>query len=755
MTLILVFVALGFLIFLGVPIAIALGTVGVAGLYLERGALALYDVPLKLYEGSTSFPLIAIPLFVLAGALMNTAGISKRLIAFTSALVGFVRGGLAMVNVGVSLFFAEISGSAVADVAAIGSVLIPAMKKRGYKASFTAAVTSSSASLAIIIPPSIPMILYGSIADASIVQLFVAGIVPGLIGGFSMMALCWWFAVRYNLPREEAFSLRKLAQAFKESVWALSLPIIILGGIFGGIVTATEGCWPCRVGESGYWHIHLSRTGSSQLPPRSCGRRHSDWRRDDAGCQFGRSRTLFNPNPCTPSACCKHHRIYRRPNDSIDAAKCTALFFRNVSTWRCSHHSGCTHRHAAGSPSRDRSNPFRPDRYPQSRYRPADPAGRKRPCDLMFDCQNRHLGNHKNQSSLYRFAANNPLVGDLCPGSAPKLSGVLLRMTKPLIAIVPGDPAGIGPELLVKLLNDPRTHETVDIVVVGDRHVIARGEAATGISLNLERVDEPGSVSGDGIAYLATDTISAQDIQTGEVCADCGRSCIQLLGQCLDLAQNKTIDGFMFCPMNKASLHAAKLGTEDEMQWIKKYLEFDGDCGEINALDGLWTSRVTSHVPLREVAGRIDGVSIERAIRLLVTSLKSAGIFEPKVSVCGLNPHAGDGGNIGSEEIDIIAPAVQAANAAGYPCDGPWPADTIFVRASRGGTDGIVTMYHDQGQIAMKLMGFERGVTILGGLPVKITTPAHGTAFDIAGQGVADVRATRAALSTLLALTSS
>jgi tripartite ATP-independent transporter DctM subunit len=146
-----------------------------------------------------------------------------------------------MVNVRVSLFFAEISGSAVADVAAIGSVLIPGMKKRGYRATFAAAVTSSSASLAIIIPPSIPMILYAAIADVSVVQLFVAGIVPGLLGGLAMMVVCYWFAVRYDLPREEDFSFSRLGKAFREAGPALVLPVIILGGIFGGIVTATEG----------------------------------------------------------------------------------------------------------------------------------------------------------------------------------------------------------------------------------------------------------------------------------------------------------------------------------------------------------------------------------------------------------------------------------------------------------------------------------------------------------------------------------
>ena len=229
------------LIAINVPIAIAIAAVALVGVLTDKGFFGLYDAALSLFDGATSFPLIAIPLFILAGALMNTGGISRRLIDFVSALIGFVRGGLAMVNVGVSLFFAEISGSAVADVAAIGSVLIPAMKRKRYRATFAAALTSSSASLAIIIPPSIPMILYGALADTSIVQLFIAGVIPGLIGGFSMMALSYYFAVRYDLPREEAFSLPRLWAAFKDAGPALLLPVIILGGIFGGVVTATEG----------------------------------------------------------------------------------------------------------------------------------------------------------------------------------------------------------------------------------------------------------------------------------------------------------------------------------------------------------------------------------------------------------------------------------------------------------------------------------------------------------------------------------
>ncbi|MCV0349475.1 MAG: TRAP transporter large permease [Nitratireductor sp.] len=229
------------MIAIGLPIAVSILASALAGLWLLNGHLGFLNAALSIFDGATSFRLIAIPLFILAGALMNTGGISTRLIAFVSALIGFIRGGLAMVNVGVSMFFAEISGSAVADVAATGSVLIPAMKKRGYNPRFAAAITSSSASLAIIIPPSIPMILYGALSNTSIVQLFVAGIVPGVLGGFLLMALSYYFAVRYNLPREDGFSLPRLWHATKDAAWALVLPIIILGGIFGGLVTATEG----------------------------------------------------------------------------------------------------------------------------------------------------------------------------------------------------------------------------------------------------------------------------------------------------------------------------------------------------------------------------------------------------------------------------------------------------------------------------------------------------------------------------------
>lgn len=241
MTILLMLAGLFALILIGVPIAVALGVVGVVAMVTSQGLYILPNVALTMFEGARSFPLLAIPMFILAGALMNASSISQRLFAFASALLGFVRGGLAMVNVGVSMFFSELSGSAVAGVAATAPVLIPAMHKRGYPRPFTAAVTSSSATLAIILPPAIPMILYGVMAETSIVQLFVAGIVPGLLAGFLMMLLCYYYARKHGWPVEEIFNLCRVWVTFKEAFWALFLPVIILGGIFGGIVTATEG----------------------------------------------------------------------------------------------------------------------------------------------------------------------------------------------------------------------------------------------------------------------------------------------------------------------------------------------------------------------------------------------------------------------------------------------------------------------------------------------------------------------------------
>ncbi|MBH00303.1 MAG: C4-dicarboxylate ABC transporter permease [Solibacterales bacterium] len=263
MTLFFLFLGLIVLILLDVPIAVSLGVVAVCAMALSDGLGALLNIGPVLFSGATKFTLVAIPLFIVAGAVMNISGISHRLIAFASSLIGFVRGGLAMVTIAASLFFAEISGSAVADVAALGSILIPAMQQRGYPKAFAAAVTSSAATLAVVIPPSIPMILYGVMSGASIVELFVAGIVPGVLGGLSMMVLTYFIARRHKYPIEETFQLSRVASTGRDAAWALLLPVIILGGIFSGWVTATEGAGLAVIAAAligGFVYRGLNRT---------------------------------------------------------------------------------------------------------------------------------------------------------------------------------------------------------------------------------------------------------------------------------------------------------------------------------------------------------------------------------------------------------------------------------------------------------------------------------------------------------------
>ena len=224
---------------LNVPIGFTLAIATIVVVVLQ-GTAPLEAIPLMIFGGASKFPLLAIPLVILAGGLMTSSGISNRLINLASALVGFIRGGLAMVTVVASMFFGEISGSAVAGAAAIGKVVIPEMEKKGYPKGFSAGVVSNASTLAIIIPPSIPMIIYAAMADTSVVKMFVAGVVPGLIGGGLMMLLSYYFARTRGYPKEAAFSLRVLLRALRDGFWALMIPVVIWGGIFGGIATATE-----------------------------------------------------------------------------------------------------------------------------------------------------------------------------------------------------------------------------------------------------------------------------------------------------------------------------------------------------------------------------------------------------------------------------------------------------------------------------------------------------------------------------------
>ena len=396
-----IFCALLAMICINVPIAVALAMCGVIGLLAVEGTGSLVTIALDMYDGSTKFSLIAIPMFVLAGAIMNAGGITDRLINFVSAIIGFIRGGLAMVNIGVSLFFAEISGSAVADVAAMGSILIPQMKKRGYSKEFSAAVTSSSASLAIIIPPSIPMILYAASANTSVEQLFVAGVVPGLLGAAGLMGVAYAFAKRYDYPVEEAFNLPRVRETFKDALPAFALPVIILGGIFGGFVTATEAAGlavlaaPCCL-------CLVSQPEPGTFAPGDARWRHTNRRGHAFGCRIGSDGRLLDP--CTDPSATGGGDLVRHRSAMGDLADPELLFpdHRVLSAFGGRNHTGRPNCNPADLRCGNRSRAFWSCRYAEPGDRPTDTAGCIRSDNVLFGGAGEYLGRVESEYLLCR-----------------------------------------------------------------------------------------------------------------------------------------------------------------------------------------------------------------------------------------------------------------------------------------------------------------------------------------------------------------
>jgi 4-hydroxythreonine-4-phosphate dehydrogenase len=317
---------------------------------------------------------------------------------------------------------------------------------------------------------------------------------------------------------------------------------------------------------------------------------------------------------------------------------------------------------------------------------------------------------------------------------------------KPVVALTLGDPAGIGAELIARLLARPETTREANVVLVGDPWLWRDGQNIAGTRHDLPSVASLAEVRSRAdtsrAAFLAVDSVRHADVHRGQAEAPGGASVLAVLNRCMDAAKAGQIDAITFAPLNKFAMKLGGLKHEDELHHFAQYLGVSSYFCEFNTLRGLWTARISSHVPLKDVAKYIEKSRIVDATTLIYRSLQANGVAQPRVAVAGFNPHNGDGGTCGREEIDVIAPAVAALNAQGLPVVGPFPADTIFLRARDGELDAIVTMYHDQGQIAIKLMGFSQGVTVQGGLPIAITTPAHGTAYDIAGQGKANVGAT-------------
>jgi 4-hydroxythreonine-4-phosphate dehydrogenase len=315
------------------------------------------------------------------------------------------------------------------------------------------------------------------------------------------------------------------------------------------------------------------------------------------------------------------------------------------------------------------------------------------------------------------------------------------------LAVVLGDPTGVGPEVLARALDAAARAPVPPLVLlVGDSGVWSQAQRTARVVLPARPAERPEPLSAVGVAFLDLPPEDRAWVP-GRMSPAAGRVTARWLERAVRLAVAGLADAVVFAPLSKQAMVLAGVAVRDEYEYCASLASVT-DHDEMNVIphpagaaagsDLLWVARVTSHVPLGQVPALLTPERVLRTIRLAHRAAASAGARAPRVGVAALNPHAGEGGLYGDEEPHIIAPAIAAAVRAGVAASGPHPADHIFRRARAGELDVVVAMYHDQAQIATKLLGFERGVSVGVGYPFVLTTPSHGTAFDIVGQGVAD-----------------
>jgi 4-hydroxythreonine-4-phosphate dehydrogenase len=318
----------------------------------------------------------------------------------------------------------------------------------------------------------------------------------------------------------------------------------------------------------------------------------------------------------------------------------------------------------------------------------------------------------------------------------------------PVLGLMLGDVTGIGPEISVKLLASGVPHSVARVVVIGDARVFDVGCRDAGIRLACRVYDDIDAIdwSADAVPLIDLGNVDPAQFKRGVGSDESGRLCGDTLKYMIGLAEAGAIDGICFAPLNKGAMNRGGWKYPDEHQMFAALTGHQGFFGEMNVIKEFSTFRVTSHIALKEAVNLITPERITAAIRLADQALRAAGIAQPRIGVAALNPHCGEMGLFGDEEIRIIRPTVETLRAAGLNCTGPVSSDVIFLKALKGEFDGVVMMYHDQGQIATKLLGFNKGVTVTAGLKTVFTTPAHGTAYDIVGKGAADTGALEQAL---------
>ena len=313
---------------------------------------------------------------------------------------------------------------------------------------------------------------------------------------------------------------------------------------------------------------------------------------------------------------------------------------------------------------------------------------------------------------------------------------------RPRLGLMLGDPTGIGPEVAIKLLNRPQTHAQARVLVVGDHRIFQQAAKHQGFDWPVRLVTRGQEVVWPSAGTKEILMVDLNNIDPGVVTPGSADPAMgwrvgETLQVMTHMALNNEIDAVCFAPLNKGAINRGGWKYLDEHAMFADWNQHQGYYGEVNIIPMFCTFRVTSHVSLREAVDLVIPERIEGAVTLAHTVLKGLGHQTPRIGVAALNPHSGEGGLFGDEEITIIRPTLQKLTAAGLYTEGPYPSDTVFLKAKAGLLDAVVIMYHDQGQIATKLLGFSEGVTLTGGLKTIYTTPAHGTAYDIVGQNKA------------------
>ena len=267
---------------------------------------------------------------------------------------------------------------------------------------------------------------------------------------------------------------------------------------------------------------------------------------------------------------------------------------------------------------------------------------------------------------------------------------------KPILGILLGDAAGVGPEIIAKLAASRFYDEYCRPVVIGDVRVFERGARICGLEIPVQVIDKTEDADwSKGIPVLDQRDVDPEQVPFADISIDSGRACLNMLKTAIELYQAGRIDGFCFAPLNKQAMIQAGCPFESEHHYMAHLFGHTEPFGEINVLGDLWTTRTTSHIPISKVSASLTVDTIMRAIRLANVSLKNSGIEKPRLALAALNPHCGEGGKCGREEINVIAPAIEKASEMGIDANGPFPSDILFIKAFNGDFDGVVTMYHD------------------------------------------------------------